>query len=85
MIKKFTDIRPLEEDLSDRVRDRMKTWSKPIMLLRNVKQKVVANGYPYLRVNCVLGGSVEGLNMKMLLDPFEKAQSATFRGTVPQW
>ena len=30
------------------------------MLLRNDKQQVVANGYPYLRVNCILGGSVEG-------------------------
>ena len=42
------------------------------MLLCNDKQQVVANGYPYLRVDSVLGGSVEGLDVKMLLDPLEE-------------
>ena len=69
LIIKFTDIRPLEEDLSDRVRDRMKTWNQTKPLLRNDEQKVVANGYPDLRIDRVLGGSVEGLDVQMLLDP----------------
>ena len=47
------------------------------MLLRNDKQKVVANGYPYLRVDCILGGSVEGLDVKMLLDPLEEKFNLT--------
>ncbi len=42
------------------------------MLLRNDEQKVVANGYPYLRVDSILGGPVEGLDVKMLLDPLEE-------------
>ena len=42
------------------------------MLLRNDKQQVVANGYPYLRVDGILGGSIEGLDVKMLLDPLEE-------------
>ncbi len=33
---------------------------------------VVANGYPDLRVNGVLGGSVEGLDVQVLLDPLEE-------------
>ena len=41
-------------------------------LLRNDEQKVVANGYPDLRIDRVLGGSVEGLDVQMLLDPFEE-------------
>ena len=50
----------------------MKTWNKTIPLLRNDEQKVVANGYPDLRVNGVPGGSVEGLDVKVLLDPLEE-------------
>ena len=72
LIIKITDVRPVEEDLSDRVRDRMKTRNQTIPFLRNDEQKVVANGYPDLRVNGVLGGSVEGLDVQMLLDPFEE-------------
>lgn len=49
----------------------MKTWNKTISLLCNDEQQIVANGYPDLRVNGVLGCSVEGLNMQMLFDPFE--------------
>ena len=41
------------------------------MLLRNDKEQVVANGYPYLRVDGILGGSIKGLDVKMLLDPLE--------------
>ena len=50
----------------------MKTWNKTISLLCNDEQQIVANGYPDLRVNGVLGCSVEGLNMQMLFDPFEE-------------
>ena len=72
MIIKFTDISSSEEHLSDCVRDGMKTWNKTISLLCNDEQQIVANGYPDLRVNGVLGCSVEGLNMQMLFDPFEE-------------
>ena len=50
----------------------MKTWNKTISLLRNDEQKVVANGYPDLRVHRVLGSSIKGLDVQMLLDPFEE-------------
>lgn len=72
MIIHFTDITSFEEDLSDRIRDSVKTWFKPIMLLRNDEQKVVADGYPYLRVDSITGCAVEGLDVEMLLDPLEK-------------
>ena len=42
------------------------------MLLHNDEQKVVENGYPYLRVDGIPGGPVEGLDVKMLLDPLEE-------------
>lgn len=41
----------------------MKTWNKTISLLCNDEQQIVANGHPDLRINGVLGCSVEGLNM----------------------
>lgn len=50
----------------------MKTWNQTIPLLRNDEQKIVANDYPDLRAGRVLGGSIEGLDMQMLLDPFAK-------------
>ena len=50
----------------------MKTWNKTIPLLLNDEQKIVANGYPDLRVDCVLGGSIEGLDVQMLLYPLEE-------------
>ena len=50
----------------------MKTWNQTISLLRNDEQKIVANGYPDLRVDRVLGGSIEGLDVQMLLDPLEE-------------
>lgn len=50
----------------------MKTWNKAISLLCNDEQQIVSNGYPDLRVNGVLGCSVECLNMQMLFDPFEE-------------
>lgn len=50
----------------------MKTWIQPVSLLRNDEQKIVTNGYPYLRVHGVLGSAVESLDVKMLLDPFEE-------------
>ena len=40
----------------------MKTWNQTIPLLRNDEQKIVANGYRDLRVDRVLGGSIEGLD-----------------------
>ena len=43
-----------------------------ISLLRNDEQKIVANGYPDLRIDRILGGSIEGLDVQMLLDPFEE-------------
>ncbi len=50
----------------------MKTWFQPIMHLRNDEQKVVADGYPNLRVDSITGCSVESLDVKVLLDPLEK-------------
>lgn len=50
----------------------MKTWIQPVSLLRNDEQKIVTNGYPYLRVHGVLGSAVESPDVKMLLDPFEE-------------
>lgn len=50
----------------------MKTRFKSIMLLRNDEQKVVADGYPYLRVDGITGCSIEGLDVQMLLDPLEE-------------
>ena len=50
----------------------MKTRNQAKAFLRNDEQKVVANGYPYLRVDGVLGGPVEGLDVKMLLNPLEE-------------
>ena len=50
----------------------MKTRNQAKAFLRNDEQKVVANGYPNLRVDGVLGGPVEGLDVKMLLNPLKK-------------
>ena len=41
------------------------------MFLRNDKQKIVTDSYPYLCVHGVLGGSIECLYVPMLLYPFE--------------
>jgi len=38
----------------------------------NSKQQVIADGNPYLRVYCILAGSVERLDVQMLFDPFEE-------------
>ena len=50
----------------------MKAWIQSILLLGNDKQKVVTDGYPYLREDCILARSVEGFDMQMLLDPLEE-------------
>ena len=50
----------------------MKTWKQTIPLLRNDEQKIVANGYPDLRIDRIQGGSIEGLDVQMLLDPFKE-------------
>ena len=42
------------------------------MFLRNDKQKVVTDSYPYLCVHGIFGGSVECLYVQMLLYPFEE-------------
>lgn len=69
---KVTDVASLEEDLSDRIRDKMKTRIQSILLLGNDKQKVVTDGYPYLREDCIHSRAVEGLDVEMLLDPLEE-------------
>ena len=50
----------------------MKTWLQSILLLRDDKQQVVTNGYPYLRVDSIAGCTVKGLDVQVLLDPFEE-------------
>lgn len=50
----------------------MKTWNHTISLLRNNEQKIVANVYPDLRVYRVLGGSIEDLDVQMLLYPLDE-------------
>lgn len=50
----------------------MKTWNKTISPLRYDEQKLVANDYPDLREDSVLGRSIEGLVVQMLFIPFEK-------------
>ena len=50
----------------------MKAWLQSILLLRDDKQQVVTNGYPYLRVDSIAGCAVKGLDMQMLLDPLEE-------------
>ncbi len=62
---KVTDVTPLEEDLSDGIRDKMKTWIQSVLLLGN-------DEYPDLREDCIHGRAVEGLDVQMLLDPFEE-------------
>ena len=47
----------------------MKTWLQSILLLRDDKQQVVTNGYPYLRVDSIAGCTVKGLDVQVLLDP----------------
>ena len=67
---KVTDVTPLEEDLSDRIRAKMKTWIQSLLLFCNDNQKVVAVGYPYLREDCIHSRSIEGFDVQVLLDPF---------------
>lgn len=43
-----------------------------IHLQSNNKQQIIADGYPYLRKNCILCCSIELLDMQVLLDPFEE-------------
>ena len=50
----------------------MKTRLQSIMLLRNDEQQIVANGYPYLRVDGITGRAVEVLDVQVLLNPFEE-------------
>lgn len=41
-------------------------------LLGKSEKQERTNGYPNLRIDCVLRGTIEGLDMKMLFDPFEE-------------
>ena len=50
----------------------METWIQPILLLGNNKQKVVTDSYSYLCEDCIHSRSVEGFDVQVLLDPFEK-------------
>ena len=50
----------------------MKTWLQSILLLRDDKQQVVTNGYPYLRVDSIVDCTVKGLDVQVLLDPLEE-------------
>ena len=50
----------------------MKTWLQSILLLRDDKQQVVTNGYPYLRVDRSADCTVKGLDVQVLLDPLEE-------------
>ena len=44
----------------------MKTWIQSVLLLGNDKQKVVTDGHPYLREDCIHNRSVEGFDLQML-------------------
>ena len=37
----------------------------------NGKQQIIADGNPYLRVDCIKAGSVERPDVQMLFDPFD--------------
>ena len=50
----------------------METWIQSILLLGKNKQKVVTDGYPYLCEDCIHSRSVEGFDVQVLLDAFEK-------------
>ena len=56
----------------------MKTWLQSILLLRDDKQQVVTNGYPYLRVDSIAGCTVKGLDVQVLLDPLEEDLNLPF-------
>ena len=43
-----------------------------IHLQRNNKQQVITDGNPDLCEDCILGRSVECLDVQVLLDPFEE-------------
>ena len=66
-----TDVTSLEEDLSDRIRDKMKTRIQFVLLLGHDKQKVDTDGYSYLRKDRIHSRSVEEFDVQMLLDPLE--------------
>jgi hypothetical protein len=41
-------------------------------LLCNDKQQVITDCDPYLHIHCITGSAIEGFDMQMLFDPFEK-------------
>ena len=43
-----------------------------IHLQSNNKKQIIADSYPYLRKDCILGCSIERLDMQVLLNPFEE-------------
>jgi hypothetical protein len=44
----------------------MKTWFQHKSLLSDDQQKVVTDGYPYLREYSIHAGVIEGFNVEML-------------------
>lgn len=50
----------------------MKAGLQSILLLRDDKQQVVTNGYPYLCVDSIAGCTIKGLYMQVLLDSLEE-------------
>ena len=50
----------------------MKTWLQSILLLCDDKQQIVTNGYPCLRVDSILGCTIKGLDMQMLLNTLKE-------------
>lgn len=50
----------------------MKAWFQSILFLCYNKQQIVTDGYPDLRVNSIPGGAIEGLDVQVLLNPFEE-------------
>lgn len=55
----------------------MKTCLQSILPLRDDKQQVVTNGYPYLRVDSITGCTIKGLDVQVLLDPLEEDLNLT--------
>lgn len=45
------------------------------MLLRKDEQRVVADGYPYLRVDSISESAIERLDVEMLLNPLEEGRN----------
>ena len=71
-VKKFIQRSPFKENLADVIREYVKILFDMIHLQSNNKQQVVTDGNPYLCEDCILGRSIERLDVQVLLDPFEE-------------